>query len=335
MSEPEIEEWLQEGRRVLTEAAQALASLAERLDREQWTKAVTLILNTSGRVVVTGMGKSGAVGRKLAGTLASTGTHALFLHPAEAVHGDLGMLAAGDTVIALSYSGETEELRALLPGIRRLQVPIIGITGNLRSTLSAVSEAVLDVAIGKEACTMNLAPTTSTTAMIAIGDALAIAVMGARRFTEEDYARLHPAGTLGRRLTLRVADIMRAGDDLAVVRGSQPMMEILSAITRAHAGAAIVVDDDGVLLGLITDGDIRRHLMDDPNILSRPAHSVMNTNPGVVRPEILAVEGLALLDEFHPLSGHKVGEAPVVDGEGRPVGMLTLKDLVRAGLGTA
>lgn len=333
MSENETGEWLDEGRRVLMEASEALARLADRLDLEQWATAVRLVRDTRGRLVITGMGKSGAVGRKLAGTFASTGTHALFLHPAEAVHGDLGMLAPGDTVIALSYSGETDELRALLPGIARLGVPIIGITGNLHSTLAEVSAAVLDVAIGREACPMNLAPTTSTTAMIAMGDALAMAVMGARHFTEVDYARLHPGGSLGRRLTLRVADIMRFGDNIAIVRESQTMMETLFAITKAHAGAAMVVNDAGILTGLITDGDIRRHLLDDPNMLQRPAESVMNANPGVTRADILAVEGLAMLGEFHPLEGHKAGEAPVVDSEGRPVGMLTLKDLVRAGLG--
>jgi len=333
MSDIETAEWLSEGRRVLQEASNALAQLSGRLDPHQWTTAVKLILSTQGRVVVTGMGKSGAVGKKMASTLASTGTHALFLHPAEAVHGDLGMLAPGDTVIALSYSGETDELRAILPGIRRLKIPIIAITGNLRSTLAEVSDAVLDVAIGKEACPMNLAPTTSTTAMIAMGDALAIAVMGARRFNEEDYAKLHPAGSLGRRLTLRVADVMRTGENIAIVKRSQTMLETLFAMTEAHYGAAIVVNEDGLLCGLITDGDIRRHLMDDPDLSSRLAGDVMNGTPGVVHPEILAIEGLKRLDDFHPMEGSKAGEAPVVDADGKPVGMLTLKELVRAGLG--
>jgi arabinose-5-phosphate isomerase len=292
-----------------------------------------LILNTNGRVVVTGMGKSGAVGRKLSGTLASTGTHALFLHPAEAVHGDLGMLAPGDSVVALSYSGETDELRAILPGIRRLGVPIIAITGNLRSTLAEASAALLDVSVRKEACPMNLAPTTSTTAMIAVGDALAMAVMGARGFTEDDYALLHPAGSLGRRLTLRVADVMRTGENIAIVQRGQTMLKTLVAMTQAHYGAAMVVDEDGILCGLITDGDIRRHLLDDPELASRPAEAVMTPHPGVVSPDMLAVEGLKRLDDFHPMPGSKAGEAPVVDDAGRPIGMLTLKELVRAGLG--
>lgn len=334
MAETDVEEWLDEGRRVLIEASQALVTLAGRLQSDTWTKAVRLIVGAAGRVVVTGMGKSGVVGRKLSVTLASTGTHAFFLHPAEAVHGDLGMLAAGDVVIALSYSGETDELNAILPTIQSLELPVIAITSNSRSTLAAASAVMLDVTVDKEACPMNLAPTTSTTAMIALGDALAMAVMMARGFTAEDYARLHPAGTLGRRLTLRVADVMRTGENVAVVASTAPMIETLFAITKAHAGAAIVVDDDGKVCGLIADGDIRRHLLEDPNLLSRPSSSVMNPRPGTVMANILAVEGLRRLDDFHPVPGNKVGEAPVVDADGRPIGMLMLKDLVKAGIHT-
>jgi arabinose-5-phosphate isomerase len=332
MSQTEADIWLQEGRRVLGEAAAALTTLADRLDPDSWTRAVALILSSSGRVVVTGMGKSAAVGRKLASTLASTGTHALFLHPAEAVHGDLGMLAAGDVVIALSYSGETDEVRAILPGIGRLDVPIIAFTSNAHSTLAAQSAVILDVSIGKEACPMNLAPTTSTTAMIAMGDALAIAVMVARGFTADDFARLHPAGALGRRLTLRVSDVMRTGDGIAVVGEATTMGDTVLAITQAHVGAAIVTGRDGRVCGLIVDGDIRRHLLDGQDLLTRQACELMNPKPGLLTPDILAVEGLRMLGEFHPIPGNKVGEAPVVDSGGRPVGLLMLKDLVKAGL---
>ncbi len=332
MNSEDQEEWLAEGRRVLSEAARALDRLAEHLDGAAWAEAVRLLLATQGRVVVTGMGKSGKVAGKLAGTLASTGTPALFLHPAEGVHGDLGMLQPGDTVIALSYSGETDEITAILPAIRQLQTPLIALTSRPRSALGRAASVVLDVSVEKEACTINMAPTTSTTAMIALGDALAVTLMGARRFTPDQYARLHPAGTLGRRLTLRVADVMRTGDAVAVVPDTCTVLDAMFAITRANAGAAIVTDRAGRVAGLITDGDIRRHLLDDPHLLSRPASEAMTRSPGLVTADLLATEGLRRLDDFHPLPGQKAGDAPVVDAEGRPVGMLMLKDLVKAGI---
>lgn len=323
--------WQAEGRRVLSEAARALDALAARLDKDAWQAAVRLILDTTGRVVVTGMGKSGNVGRKLAGTLASTGTRAFFLHPAEGVHGDLGMLAPEDVAVALSYSGETDEILAILPAVSRLAVPIVALTGSERSTLAQASKVVLNVAVEREAWE-NLAPTTSTTAMIAVGDALAVTVMVARNFTPEDYARLHPAGTLGRRLTLRVSDIMRTGDAVAVVSDDAVLRDAVLAITRAHAGAAIVVDSSQTVVGLITDGDIRRHLLDAEDPRLRPVRSLMNAAPGTVSPDLLAVEGLRRLAEFHPGAGQFVGEAPVVDTQNRPVGMLMLKDLTKAGI---
>jgi arabinose-5-phosphate isomerase len=330
--EQDPEQWVCEGQRVLTEAAGALTALAARLDSEAWAEAIRLLLPKGRRAVVTGMGKSGAVGHKLAGTLASTGTPAFFLHPGEAVHGDLGMLMAGDIVIAFSYSGETEELLAILPAISHFEIPLIAFTGRPHSTLGRAAAVVLDVAVDKEACPMNLAPTTSTTAMIALGDALAVAVMGARRFTEHDYARLHPAGSLGRRLTLRIADIMRTGDAVAIVPEDAVVADAVFAITQAHAGAAIVTDEVGRVAGLIADGDIRRHLLGDPHVLSRPVVQVMTPRPGTVVPTLLAVDGLRLLEEFHPVPGSRVGEAPVVDEDGKPVGMLMLKDLVKAGI---
>ena len=326
------DEWLAEGRRVLTEAAQALGRLADRLNGAAWTQAIRLLLDTRGRVVVTGMGKSGKVAGKLAGTLSSTGTPALFLHPAEGVHGDLGMLQPGDVAIAFSYSGETEEILRILPAIRQLETPLIAFTGSPNSTLGRAASVVLDVSVEREACYMNLAPTTSTTAMIALGDALAVAVMGARRFTPDDYARLHPAGTLGRRLTLRVADVMRTGEAVAVVPETCTVLEAMFAITKAHAGAAVVTDNAGRVSGIITDGDIRRHLLDNPNLLSRPATEAMTPHPGIITADLLATEGLRRLDDFHPLPGQKAGDAPVVDAEGKPIGMLMLKDLVKAGI---
>lgn len=324
--------WLAEGRRVLSEAAAALDALAGRLEAAPWAHAVRLLLDAQGRVVVTGMGKSGAVGRKLAGTLASTGTPALFLHPAEAMHGDLGMLQGRDVMIALSYSGETDEILAILPAVTRLAVPLIALTGRADSALGRLATVVLDVSVEREACPLNLAPTTSTTAMIALGDALAVSVMGARGFKAGDYALLHPAGALGRRLTLRVRDIMRVGDALAVVPAQATLRDTVFAITQAHAGAAVVTDDAGRVCGLITDGDIRRHLLDGHDLLTRPSRDVMNPRPGTLGPDLLAADARARLEAFHPLPGNLVGEAPVVDAEGRPLGMLMLKDLDKAGI---
>ncbi len=317
---------------MLTEAARALDRLAADLDATAWTRAVQLLLETRGRAVVTGMGKSGKIAVKMAATLASTGTPALYLHPAEGAHGDLGMLQPGDVVIAFSYSGESDEISALLPTIRQMETPVIAFTSRPNSTLGRAATVVLDVSVEREACTLNLAPTTSTTAMLALSDALAVAVMGARNFTPDDYARLHPAGTLGRRLTLRVADVMRTGDAVAIVSDTCTVIQAMLAITKAHAGAAIVTDSDGRVSGLITDGDIRRHLLDNPNLLASPATEAMTPNPGVIAPDLLATEGLRRLDDFHPLPGSKAGEAPVVDTEGRPLGMLMLKDLVKAGI---
>lgn len=332
MDEQEKNDWLSEAQRVLMEAAAAVEAVSRRLDKTALSEAVRMILNTSGRVVVTGMGKSGLVGRKLSGTLASTGTPTLFLHPGEAVHGDLGMVQPQDVVVAFSYSGETDEILAILPAIRRLGVSVIGITGRPESTLGQLSAVVLDVAVEREACPMNLAPTTSTTAMIALGDALAMAVMMARRFTPDDYARLHPSGSLGRRLTFSVRDVMLTGDAVAVVPETVTLLDAMLAITRANAGAAIITDGQERLCGLLTEGDIRRRLIADHGAMTRSVREAMNPRPGVVWPDMLAAAAREKLGEFHPIPGSTVGEAPVVDEAGRPLGMLTLKALDKAGI---
>lgn len=322
---------LNAARRVLFEEAEALRAMAERLN-ERFARAVALLRDCAGRVVVTGMGKSGIVGRKIAATLASTGTPAFFLHPAEALHGDLGMVVENDIVIGLSYSGESDEVRAILPALRRRAAAIVALTGNARSTLAEASDLVLDVCVTREACPHNLAPTTSTTAMMALGDALAIAVMEARGFGAEDYALLHPAGSLGRRLLLRVSDVMRAGDRFAIVPEDATLHDALFAITRANVGAACVVGGEGRLSGFLTDGDVRRFLLQSgaADALARPVSEAMTKNPHFVRGDALAIEAYDRLE--HDRERIRIADLPVVDEQGKPVGLLMLKDMVRAGI---
>lgn len=322
---------VESGKEVLRIEAEAIRALIDRLD-ESFARAVGLVANCRGRVVVTGMGKSGHVARKIAGTMASTGTPALFLHPAEAVHGDLGMVTEYDVILALSYSGETEEIMAILPAFKRVGAPIISLTRNSDSTLGRYSEVVLDVTVEREACPNGLAPTASSTAMLAIGDALALAAMKVNHFTAEDYAMFHPSGALGRRLLLRVCDVMRTGDALAVQEPTTKLRDVMLAICSAGAGAANIVDANGKLIGLITDGDIRRALLADPEALSKRAEEIMVRNPFTTRPDLLAVEGLHKMEGYRPKIGDKIGDVPVVDAEGKPIGMLMLKDLARAGL---
>jgi len=318
---------LARAREVLQIESGAVAALAERLG-DGFVRAVQLIADCNGRLVITGMGKSGAVGRKLAGTFSSTGTPSLFLHPAEGVHGDLGVLTGDDVLLALSYSGESDELTSILPAVARIGARIIAFVGNPESTLARYSQAVLDVAVQREACPFNLAPTASTTAMLALGDALALAVMEARRFTREDFARIHPSGALGRRLLLRVSDVMRVGDAVAIVLEDATLHDVLFAITEAGAGAACIVDQSGKLIGFITDGDIRRSLLKDEKALADKAHGLMNRTPLTISPDRLAAEGLKMMDS----PAKQIGEIPVLDEAGRPIGMLMLKDLLRAGI---
>ena len=333
MSKLSESNWLTEGRSVLTQASSSIHLCSDRLDDATWRRAVGLLLNTQGRVCVTGVGKSGSIGRKMAGTLSSTGTHAFFMHPTDALHGDLGMIDTGDVLVALSYSGETDELLAILPAVAKQGIPIISLTANGQSTLGTASAATLDVSVAREACALNLAPTTSTSVMLAVCDALCLTVMGARGFGSTDYAKLHPAGSLGRRLTMTVADIMRKGDAVAEVSPASTVMDTVLVITRAHAGAAVVVDRDRRVVGLLTDGDIRRSLVRGPTVFAETVGEIMTRNPGTVPSSILAADGLKRLDAFHPDKDSKAGEAPVVDGEGKLVGVLMLKDLIKAGFG--
>jgi arabinose-5-phosphate isomerase len=323
--ESRISDALARARDAIAIEAAAVQALAERIN-EAFARAVALIVECRGRVVVTGIGKSGAIGRKLAATLASTGTPALFLHPAEGVHGDLGMVSAGDVLIVLSQSGYTEEINAILPALKRLEVPIIAFTGRMHSPLADQADVTIDVAVEREACPLGLAPTASTTAQIAMGDALAVAVMTARRFTREDFAARHPGGSLGQKTGRAVGDLMRRGEEVALVSPDATLRDVLFAITAARAGAAAVADESRRLLGIITDGDVRRALLADDNAMRQPAEVVMTRHPKIAHPDEPAVEAYGLMREY------KIGDMPVLDGERRVVGMLSVKDMLDLGM---
>ena len=312
------------GRRVFEIEAQALAAVATRLDGD-FSAACRLMLGARGRVVCTGMGKSGHVARKIAATLASTGTPSFYVHPGEAGHGDLGMITDADVVIALSYSGESDEVLMLLPVLKRQGNRLITMTGRPGSTLAREADVHLDVSVPAEACPIDLAPTSSTTASLAMGDALAVALMEARGFTADDFARSHPAGALGRRLLLHIADIMHAGDDVPRVGPGATVSEALVEMSHKRLGMTAVVGDGGRLLGLYTDGDLRRSL-DDRNVDLRTTliTEVMTRAPKTIDSGALAVEAAQLME------AHKISGLLVVDQEGRVVGALNIHDLLRA-----
>lgn len=289
-----------------------------------FVRAVQAILACRGRTVVMGMGKSGHVGRKIAATLASTGTPAFFVHPAEASHGDLGMVTPGDVVLAISNSGESDELAAILPAVRRLGITLVAMTGKPDSTLAQHADIVLDSGVDQEACPMNLAPTASTTAQMALGDALAVALLDARGFVEEDFARSHPGGSLGRKLLMHVHDLMRRGDELPRVPPQTTVSAVLREMSRCGLGFTVVVDEADRVLGIFTDGDLRRLIERGAELLALTAREVMHPSPRVVRAEALAVDAAALMEQ------HRVTSVLVVDGEGRLVGALNSHDLMRA-----
>ena len=304
--------------------ADAIRRLIPRVGKS-FERAVDRIAACKGRVAVTGMGKAGLIGQKLSATLASTGTPSHWVHPAEAIHGDLGRITKDDVLIALSNSGETEELTRLLPVIKRIGSSLIALTGNPRSTLAKHSDVVLDVSVTQEACSLNLAPTSSTTAMLAMGDALAVVVAEKKGFRERDFALLHPGGQLGRRLLLRVRDLMRTRESNPIVRERARVKQLLLAITRARAGCASVIDGKGQLIGIFTDGDLRRHLDSRRNLAEQEVRDVMTRRPKTIHAEALAAEALRVLRE------HKIDELVVVDGRRRPVGLLDVQDLLKAG----
>ena len=318
---------LEEAKKVIRIEAQALLDLAETINGE-FERAVRLILASRGRVVVSGMGKSGLVGQKIASTMASTGTPAFFLHPAEGIHGDLGMIMKGDVVIAISNSGETDEVIRILPVIKRLGASLVAMTGNAGSTLARTGDVFLDISVKEEACPLGLAPTASTTATLAMGDALAVALLLERGFKAEDFALFHPGGALGKKLILRVEDMMHKGDAVPLVEESTPMREALFVITSKGLGITGVTGPDGHLTGIITDGDLRRALEKGTDILERTAGELMSRKPKRITRSELAASALQRMEE------HAITTLFVFDNasDPLPVGVVHLHDLLKAGI---
>lgn len=309
--------------RVLRLEAEAILGLIPKLDA-RFDRAVELLHRCSGRVIVTGMGKSGLIGRKIAATLASTGTPAYFLHPAEGVHGDIGMVARGDVVLALSNSGETDEILAIVPLLKRFGVPIVLLTGSPTSPLARQCEVVLDVSVAEEACPMNLAPTSSTTAALATGDALAMVLLELRGLRPEDYAALHPRGPLGWRALFRVSDLMLTGDAVPVVADGTPMREVIVEMTRKRKGITTVVDAAGRLVGVVTDGDLRRLYLRDTPIDALTAGEVATREAKTIRADDLAAKALEVMETW------QITSLVIVDEEGRPVGLIHMHDILKA-----
>ena len=313
------------GRQALGIEIDGLRAQLPRLGQE-FARACRICLGCRGRVVVTGMGKSGHIGGKIAATLASTGTPAFFMHPGEASHGDVGMITRDDVVLALSNSGETDEILTIVPVIARLGVPLIAFTGNSSSALARIATVHLDIGVPAEACPLNLAPTASTTAALAVGDALAVVLLKARGFTEEDFARSHPSGSLGRRLLLHVNDVMRSGGDIPAVRPDTPLAEGLLEVTRKGLGMTAIVDDNRHLLGIFTDGDLRRALDRSADLHTTRMDQVMSRHAKTVRPGMLAAEAVHLMET------HRITSLVVVDADDKIVGALNVHDLLRAGV---
>lgn len=320
-----MEESLANGRRVLEIEAQAVQTLIDRLDAK-FAKAVDVLVQCKGKVIVSGMGKSGHIGQKIAATFASTGTSSFFLHPAEGVHGDLGMLGRRDALVAISNSGETQELLQLLPHVKRMGVPVIAFTGRMNSTLAKNSDVALDVSVQEEACPMGLAPTASTTATLALGDALAVALLQKREFKEEDFARFHPGGTLGRRLLVKVRDLMHADSEVPMVRSTVGGMAAMLEMTAKKLGMTTVVDQESLLVGVITDGDLRRFIQRGTDLVNSTAQELATTNPKTIGPDELAAKAVETMERFSITT-------LVVTEDGRTIhGIIHLHDLLKNGI---
>jgi arabinose-5-phosphate isomerase len=320
---------INQAKKVLRIEAEAVAALIDRID-ERFENAVRMILECEGRVVVTGMGKSGLIGKKIAATLASTGTPALFLHPAEGIHGDLGMVTRGDTVIALSNSGETEELSRMLPSLKRLGIKIIALTGNSESTLAKNSDVVINVGVKEEACPLGLAPTASTTATLAMGDALAVALLDTRGFKEEDFACFHPGGALGKKLLLRVSDLMHVGTAVPIVSSTTLIKDAIYEISSKKMGITAVVNAEEKLIGVISDGDLRRWMekteKTGENLLIKKAEEIMTKNPKIANKDSLAAEAVSIMEK------NAITCLIVADASSKPEGVIHLHDLLKAGV---
>lgn len=316
---------IQQGKRVLEIEARAIAALVTRLD-ERFAKAVDLLYRCTGKVVVSGMGKSGLIGQKIAATMASTGTPAFFVHPADGIHGDLGMLTKQDSLLALSNSGETEEVLKLLPFMKRLSIPIIALTGRTQSTLAKESDVVLDVSVAEEACPLGLAPTSSTTASLAMGDALAIALLQKRGFKEEDFAQFHPGGALGRRLLYKVRDLMQQGSALPRVAATASAREAILEMTSKKLGMTTVVNAKGQLAGVITDGDLRRFLEKGGNLAKAKAKDLGSKSPRTIQADALAAKAVQTMEQF------SITSLVVVDERNRLAGVIHLHDLLKRGV---
>jgi len=322
---PTNDELLKLASEVLAIESRAVDALRDRLG-DEFIAACELCLETSGRIVVSGMGKSGHVSNKIAATLSSTGTPAFFMHPAEASHGDLGMITSQDLLLAISYSGETMEIVTILPVVKRMGAKLLSITGNPKSTMAKAADVHLDISVNEEACPLNLAPTASTTATLAMGDALAVALLNSRGFTAEDFARSHPSGNLGKRLILRVSDIMHSGDRIPAVMSDVSLRDGLMEMTDKGLGMTAVVSDDRTLEGIFTDGDLRRTLDSGADIHSTRIRDVMHGNCKTISPDILAAEALYILEE------NKITSLVVTDEDNKLIGALNIHDLFREGL---
>ena len=323
-----MEAMLEHAREVLRMEAEAILELVPRID-ENFAAAVNLILECQGRTVITGMGKSGLIGRKMAATLASTGTPSFYLHPAEGIHGDLGMVTASDVVIALPNSAETAEVLNIRPALRRIGAKIIAMVGNANSTLGKNADVILDVGVSKEACPLGLAPTSSTTAALAYGDALALALLKKHNFTASQFAIFHPGGSLGRKLLLTVGNIMHKGDENPTVLADTTVQEALFVITDKGLGAVSVVDQNGIMQGVLTDGDIRRGLSKGVDFLQRPVSELMTANPKTITEDKLAAQALHLMESNKP---KPITVLPVLDEKRKVIGLLHMTDLVRQGV---
>jgi arabinose-5-phosphate isomerase len=318
-------EYIEVAKEVLKTESNAILEMAKKLDNSFYD-AVEAIRTGEGRVIVSGMGKPGIIGRKIQATLASIGIPSLSLHPAEAIHGDLGVVTKEDIILALSYSGETDEMLKLIPVVKKIGAFLISLTGHTGSTLAKHSDIVLDVGVSREACPLNLAPTSSTTAMLAMGDAIAVALIQKKGLKAEDFALFHPGGSLGRKL-LKVKDVMRSGNANPIVREETGIKEVLIKITEARAGAAAVVNKDGELVGIFTDGDLRRAVEEHSDLSAHKIRDYMIKSPITIEPEKLAVEALKIMSGAN-LKKRKLDELPVVDKNGYPIGMLDIVDLI-------